>query len=184
MFYNCSVILFWHFKYFFCSEIMLSPLLVVGLGLTCLAIMKSVHFCCCYIYTYFQQRNQPGGGKNLILKCSSLADKAHLSVAWIPRSIFCSSLSSGGAVFATATLRQCRTWIRRRYRVECVSLEQVPAERNAATRERTTHRVRLPPELSRSPVYHRRCREAAWGGKKPDVAAGLKKERATPGEGN
>lgn len=67
-------------------------------------------------------------------------------------------------------------------RVECVSLEQVPAERNVATRERTIFRAGLPPELSRSLAHPRRCREAA--SKKSDVEAGLKKERATPGEGN
>lgn len=50
-------------------------------------------------------------------------------------------------------LRQCRARIRRHYRVKCVSLEQTPAEWNAATRERNTLRVRFLPGLSPSTAH-------------------------------
>lgn len=50
-------------------------------------------------------------------------------------------------------LRQCRAPIRRRYRVKCVSLEQIPAERNAATRERNIFRDRFPPGQSPSTAH-------------------------------
>lgn len=56
-------------------------------------------------------------------------------------------------------LRQCRMRIRRRYRVKCVSLEQVPAERNAATRERNIFRARFPPGLTLSTARLPRCEE-------------------------
>ena len=56
-------------------------------------------------------------------------------------------------------LRQCRARIRHRYRVKCVSLEQIPAERNAATRERNTFRARFPPGLPPSDTHPLRYKQ-------------------------
>lgn len=72
-------------------------------------------------------------------------------------------------------LRQCRARIRRRYRVKCVSLEQIPAERNAAIRERNIFWALFP-----NPSYIEPLCIPLNGAnnltRKLDVVAGLTKE--------
>lgn len=73
------------------------------------------------------------------------------------------------------TLRQWSARIRRRYRAKCVSLEQIPAERNAAIRERNIFRARFP-----NPSYTGPLQIPPNGAnnlpRKLDVVAGPKKE--------
>lgn len=78
-------------------------------------------------------------------------------------------------------LRQCRARIRRRCRVKCVSLEQIPAGRNAATRERNTFRARFPPGLSPSTAHPLRYRQSDPKTRCGSLAEGRK---GHAGEGN
>lgn len=121
--------------------------------------------------------------KQLKPKHSSAFDgNVHFHVVCIAFPFSAALLFSGGAVFATAFIFTTLPYANTSSlpRVECVSLEQVPAERNAATRERTIFRARLPPrtlpEPCASPTVQRSCVEkvgcGSWAEERKGHAGG------------